>query len=285
MSPTRPSTTALFVSALRAIASTQASPLFLDPHAGRFLPRSWARAIDLAGRQPRAGAILRFLPDLISPGRLQHIALRTRVIDDALAREVERGVRQVVLLGAGFDTRAYRLTSLASASVLEVDHPATQQRKRARASDLVPYARAHQFVPVDFERDDLAARLRSSAFDALTPSVFVWEGVLMYLSEAAIHATLQAVARSMAEGSLLVASYYDPSGASGRPSFATTGLAALVGEPFRTRFSPSEAARRLGEHGLCVEVDSGRNDWAREHGVVARGSAQERVLLARRQTI
>jgi methyltransferase (TIGR00027 family) len=278
----RASKTALLVSALRGLASTKAAPLILDPHAGRFLPRPWAMALAFAGRRPRAGAFLRWLPDVISPGRLQHIALRTRVIDDVLARELERGARQVVLLGAGFDTRAYRLPSLALASVFELDHPATQRQKRACASDLAPLAGAHHFVAVDFERDDLGARLRNTAFDPVAPSVFVWEGVMMYLSDPAIDATLHAVVSSMAGGSLLVASYYDASGASGPPSYATASLAALLGEPFRTRFSPSEAARRLGEHGLFVEADSGRDDWAREHGEVPRGSAQERVVCARR---
>jgi methyltransferase (TIGR00027 family) len=282
MSPHRPSSTALLVTALRALASTEPEPLIVDAHASRFLPRSWARAVAFAYGRPRAGGLIRWLPDAISLGRLQHIALRTRVIDDALTREMWRGTRQVVLLGAGFDTRAYRLAALGPALVLEIDHPATQRRKRSRAADLVPCAREHRFVAVDFERDDLASCLKNVVFDARAASVFVWEGVLMYLTERAIHATLGAIASSMAEGSLLIASYYDSSGASGPPSRTTSGLASLLGERFRTRLSPAEAARMLTKHGFFVEADTGRNDWAREHGAVARGRAEERLVFARR---
>lgn len=278
----RASTTALLVAALRALASTGSAPLLSDPYAGRFLPRPLAKAIELSSRRRRTAALLRLVPDAISPGRLQHIALRTRVIDDAVASEMTRGIGQLVLLGAGFDTRAFRLGALTGARVLEVDHPATQRRKLARSRGLVPRAREHHLVPVDFERDDLEAQLRAGPFVASEPCVVVWEGVLMYLSLEAIEATLGALSSLMAAGSLLIASYYDVSGASGPPSRVTTRLAALVGERFVTCLAAPEAAFLVTRFGFAPEADSGRNDWALTHGRAPRGSAQERVILARR---
>jgi len=226
--------------------------------------------------------VLRRLPDVISPGRLQHIALRTRVIDEVLVREVQAGVKELVLLGAGFDTRAYRLPELRGTRLVEIDHPATQRRKRALGRDLPASVSEHLFVALDFERDDLGARLADAPFALAKPCVFVWEGVTMYLSIAAIRSTLGALASHLAPGSLLVMSYYDSSGASGPPSRMTTALASLLGERFRTRLAPHEAAALVEEFGFAVEHDSGRDDWARAWNQVTLGAAQERVLLARR---
>jgi methyltransferase (TIGR00027 family) len=281
MLPKRASGTATLVTALRALASLGENRLIDDTAARHLLPRSWSHAIGLVGRVPRGAALLRRAPDLISPGRLEHIALRTSVIDACIRRELARGATELVILGAGFDTRAHRLRELAQTTVYEVDHPATQARKRERTRRLEIAARARRFVPVDFERGSLEGDLRASGFDANAPSVFIWEGVTMYLTLQAIRATLGELSTLASPGSSLLFTYYDGSGASGPPSTVTPLLAALLGEPFRTSFSPSEAAALLAEFGFRVEEDSGRNDWARARGRKPRGRAQERVALAR----
>jgi methyltransferase (TIGR00027 family) len=282
MLPERASGTALLVTALRALASLGEDPLIDDGAARQFLPRSWSRLIDVLARLPHGAALLRRAPDLISPGRLEHIALRTDVVDAYVRRELARGATELVILGAGFDTRAQRLPELARAIVFEVDHPATQAKKRERARGLEITARARHFVPVDFERGSLARALQASGFDASAPSAFIWEGVTMYLTPETIRATLGELRALVSPGSSLLLTYYDASGASGPPSTLTPFLAALLGEPFRTSFSPSEAAALLAEFGFSVEADSGRNDWARARGRTPRGRAQERVAVARR---
>jgi methyltransferase (TIGR00027 family) len=274
--------TATLVAALRAIAATGKTSLIADPTSLRLLPRSWSRAIELLHRTAAGAALLRLAPEAVSPGRLEHIALRTNVVDAHLRSELERGANQVVLLGAGFDTRGYRLGELEHAILFEVDHPATQRSKRRRAGDLKSVAEEQRFVGVDFEREELVARLVAQGFDASASSAFVWEGVTMYLSLEAIKRTLAALSELAAPGSSLLVSYYDASGASGPPSHATEILAALLGEPFRTRLAPAEAGALLGEFGFRLERDTGRDDWARVHGRAPRGSVQERIAVGRR---
>ncbi len=282
MLPRRASGTATLVVALRALASLGENRLLDDVAARQLLPRSWSCVIGALGRVPYGVELLRLAPDLISPGRLEHIALRTGVVDAYIRRELARGTTELVILGAGFDTRPHRSSELARATVFEVDHPATQAKKRKRTRGLAIAARERRFVPVDFERGSLEHGLRACGFEASAPSAFIWEGVTMYLTLAAIRATLGELSVLVSPGSSLLFTYYDGSGASGPPSVVTPLLAALLGEPFCTSFSPSEAAALLAEFGFVVEEDSGRNDWARARGRRPRGRAQERVAVARR---
>ena len=122
------------------------------------------------------------------------IALRHRLAEQALAAAYDRGTRQCVVLGAGLDTIAYR-NDHADLRVFEVDHPATQAWKRERLAE-AGIAEAATYVGVDFERDDLTARLVEDGFDATRPAVFVWLGVVPYLTRAAVAVTLRAIAAS-----------------------------------------------------------------------------------------
>ena len=120
------------------------------------------------------------------------IALRHRLAEQALAAAYDRGTRQCVVLGAGLDTIAYR-NDHADLRVFEIDHPATQAWKRERLAE-AGIAEAATYIGVDFERDDLMARLVEDGFDATRPAVFVWLGVVPYLSRAAVAVTLRAIA-------------------------------------------------------------------------------------------
>jgi len=281
MLASRASSTALCVAALRALESASEAPLVVDGSAARLLPPLWSKAFAYAERSKLARAALYALPDVLSPGRLQHIALRTKVIDDFVACELALGATQLVLLGAGFDTRAYRLAAAARASVFEVDHPATQADKRARGALLSPCARAQHFIATDFEREGFAAPLVAAGFSPAARSVVLWEGVTMYLSLAAVSRTLAQIRGLCAPETALLVTYHDASGASGPASRSTALLARLLGEPFRSACSPREMRALLGEHGFAVEGDTGRDDWARVSGRLARGRAHERLVVAR----
>jgi len=103
------------------------------------------------------------------------------LIDDWIGEAVGE-IDQVVLLGAGFDTRAWRLPALASAHVFEVDHPNTAAVKQARLRSAHADLRKVTFVNVDFEKDDFDRLLRAAGFDATRPAIVVWEGVSQYLT-------------------------------------------------------------------------------------------------------
>jgi methyltransferase (TIGR00027 family) len=169
--------------------------------------------------------------------------------------------------------------------VLEVDHPATQARKRRLLDGLVPLSGSHVFVQVDFEKQSLSERLAQAPFDRSEPTLFVWEGVTMYLSEHTIARTLAELGSLAAPGSTLVMTYMDDSGASGPASHSTHVLAAAVGERFRSALSPDAARAAVERSGFSVLRDTGYRDWAGSHGLRARGRVQERVLLGERNAL
>jgi methyltransferase (TIGR00027 family) len=138
------------------------------------------------------------------------IAARTRFAEDALAAAVERGVRQLVVLGAGLDTYAYRGLLRNRLRIFEVDHPVTQAWKRQRLAEAsIPLPPALTFAPIDFEHQTLAEGLAAAGFDSGQPSFFTWLGVVPYLTEEAIWSTLGFIA-SLPNGAHVVFDYANP---------------------------------------------------------------------------
>jgi methyltransferase (TIGR00027 family) len=138
------------------------------------------------------------------------IAARTRFAEDTLDAALATGVRQLVILGAGFDTFAYRRSLGSEQRVFEVDHPATQAWKQQRLSDaIIPIPKSLIFAPIDFERQTLAAGLASAGFDRTKPALFTWLGVVPYLTEDVIWSTLVWLA-SLPIGTQVVFDYGNP---------------------------------------------------------------------------
>jgi len=134
---------------------------------------------------------------------------RTRFIDERLASAVKDGATQVVILGAGFDSRAYRLTDLLKTlRVFEVDHPLTQERKiqRVRAAVGVPPENL-TYVAVDFRVDDLGEKLGGAGYQRGDKTFFIWEGVTMYLPVEAVRGMLRWIVENSAPGSCVVFDY------------------------------------------------------------------------------
>ncbi len=164
-----------------------AARLFSDPYAEAFL-RPSLRVLARASGVPVLRRLAAGIFDMISgPGPRPSAIVRTRVIDDAVTRAAA-GIGQWVVLGAGYDTRAWRLSALAGRRVFEADHPATQAAKRAIIGRLGLAGAQVTYVPVDFEHDDLASRLAEAGFDPTAPAGFVWEGVTNYLTSDAVSA-------------------------------------------------------------------------------------------------
>src|SRR5262245_52993658 len=166
------------VCAFRARASRWDKPLFVD---------RWAEAI--AGRE---GEDIARRLDLVFPPMETWLALRVAYLDRLVGIAVDRlSVRQIVILGAGYDTRAARLPR-AGVTFYEVDHPATQAAKRERVARLPGYPiEAARYVTCNFEQEDPVGCLVAEGFCAREPALVIWEGVVPYLSEGAIRATAQ----------------------------------------------------------------------------------------------
>jgi len=145
--------------------------------------------------------------DAIMPGIYGAQICRTRFIDDAVQAALSQGIGQVEILGAGLDTRPYRLAGMERVYVLEVDLPSVQEDKKKKLQK--HFGRLPEqvtFLPIDFDTQSLEAVFTGTAFDPCRPVVFVWEGVTQYLSEEAVRRTLAFVGTS-APGSILVFTY------------------------------------------------------------------------------
>jgi methyltransferase (TIGR00027 family) len=270
----RPSTTATWVAAWRGISGH-------DEIAERLVPNVYGAILRRARKYPAATATVHKIADAVSRGRSRHLALRTRAIDDATRRAVDEGASQLVIVGAGLDARPYRLPVLRNVVVWEVDHPATQGWKRERVRDLVPVARDVRYVESDFERDDLRERLSAAGHDPRAKTIFIWEGVTMYLSDAAVNLVLAGLRASSASGSTVLATYFEPQ----TSPFARTLSAVLrgVSEPVKSRFSPEEIAERMAQYELDVVDDAGDPEWSPRYLGVEQPWSLERLVTAVRR--
>lgn len=172
-----------------------------DYLASRFLlrdQRAWLWA-------PR---LSRFMFDAMVPGAYGYFNARTRYFDDVLLQEAAGGLDQLVVLGAGFDSRSLRFAAqLGAARVFEVDRPEVLQTRAERLQGVPQNPRAIA-VPIDFERDDLAVVLLAHGFVARgVRSLFLWEGVTYYLPESAVSAVLTCVAALSEPPSSIVFDY------------------------------------------------------------------------------
>jgi methyltransferase (TIGR00027 family) len=275
------SRTATVVTLWRAIESARSprTRLFEDPLARAFLGRRFRWALRLS-RLPVVGAAMPWsLVDGRWAGPRGTVVVRTRYIDDRLCDALRHGVEQVVILGAGFDSRAYRIPEIARARVFEVDHPATQAEKRRRLTRRLGTLPSHAtFVPIDFTTDTLDAALPASGYRAGATTFFILEGVTHYLPAGAVDVLFRYVARSAAAGSQMVFTYIHRGALDGSATFprADQTLATVrgLGEPYTFGFDPAELPAYVAVRGLRLVEDVGAREY-RERYLVPLGRGEQ----------
>jgi methyltransferase (TIGR00027 family) len=273
-SPSRqPSQTAMTAAAARAAHLLYDKPpyIFEDTMAAKLLGR---RAKDLLQHYRLHG------DHVILRGARAQVVARARFTEDVLAAAVARGVRQYVILGAGFDSYVYRVAT-PGLRVFEVDHAGTQEAKRKAAKRFTVLTEV-AYVPVDFERQSLVAELATHGFDPQRPSVVSWLGVTMYLTREAVAATLAAIA-AWAPGTQLVLDYMVPEGLRDREAHQYAEevgmVAAQRGEPWLTFLTPDECTHLLqgagfGEVHQVSPVDAVPDGlWRRDDALMPSGLA------------
>ena len=250
-----PSRTAAYVALFRAIENRLPPQrrLFADPYAEAFLDARLRGALAMA-RVPLTGGTVAAYIDRRWPGARVAVLVRTRFIDEADGGGADRGGRQLVILGSGFDARAYRLESPAA--------PAS-----SRSTNRRPWPRNGSGSRPDSGRcrarlagrDGLRARrprraARRGGVRAGEPTFFIWEGVTGYLSAEAVDATLRRLAALGAPGSRVVFTYLDAglagSAVGGDGAGATIDVVRRAGEPFRFGLDPDELPAYLAERGF-----------------------------------
>lgn len=252
-----PSRTAWGAALCRVIEQEQppASRLFSDPVVGRLLDPG---TVVMAG-----GPMRELYLSQLGSGTYGAQVMRTRYIDEVVTGLVEGGTMQVVILGAGLDTRAFRMPVLAGATVLELDLPGTQQYKVERLRGVPALAAQVRFIPTDFTAEPLGDVLVAAGLDRTRPVLFVWEGVTQYLPEAAVRSTLACIGASV-PGSALVFTYVrrgivDGSTPDGWSDGQRPRLNAS--EPWIFGLEPGEVPGLLHSYGLSLVDDVGEAEF------------------------
>jgi methyltransferase (TIGR00027 family) len=232
-------------------------PGFSDPFAGAFLADRLRRRVERARASIARG-------HRASPYPFWQRAMgvfnqfRTVILDRAIASSAPP--EQLVILGAGLDSRAWRLDGLKDTIVFEVDYPSTQVWKRARSAGISYKARDVRFVAIDFARDRLSPLIQNAGFDPGKRTFWLWEGVTMYLRPADVSANLGEFAALSAPGSRIALTYLRKRhGRIPRSLFL-----ALLGEPVRSAFEPAEITALALQRSWRLLSDTNIENWLQE---------------------
>ncbi len=275
------------MAALRAIYSDVPPEMYTahDPFASRLLPLGLRGIVRVAGIGPRTAKLSHHVIARLTMGLTPSVPLRTAAIDAVIRASVADNASQLVLLGAGLDARAWRMPELSNVTVFELDHPATQTYKRERVAELTPRSGNLRFCSLDFEKRSISDALGDAGFDPTAKSIWVWEGVTMYLTRPAYEASLDAIRALTAPGSSLAFTYLPPD--YGNAVSRTIGDigANVIGESLDGLVSQRDVAASLSTRDFDVESDDSAVEWserywpANERGIVR---PYERLVVARR---
>lgn len=265
------SRTAEYVALFRAIESGRppSKRLFNDPLAISFLRPSLRLLVHLS-RPPFVGKIIPFLIDTKGAigARPAGIA-RTRLIDEKLIEAIKKGTRQIVILGAGYDTRAYRIEGIEQAEVFELDHPNTSKAKREKLKkQLGILPNRVNFVPADLNHQSLEDVLAATSFNRELKTFFIWEGVTNYLTAAAVDAAFRSM-RKLATNVTIVFTYVDKAVIENSERFEGTAelkqVLADAGERWTFGFNPADLKAYLAERRLSLLEDIGSVTFRRHY--------------------
>jgi methyltransferase (TIGR00027 family) len=197
---------------------------------------------------------------------------RTKFVDAEFLKAVEDDVKQVVILGAGFDTRGFRFHDrLGDTKFFEVDYGPTQEYKKRRTQEIYGSLPGHiRYVPMDFTKDQLLTQLRNAGYSDKQKTFFIWEGVVMYIPEAAVKETLRFVRDRSGRGSTIIFNYP----LSAHPDINNpNSSAAKSGEPWVFGFPGESAAAFVRSEGLEVVADVAASELVRRYAARADGTS------------
>lgn len=273
------SITAENTAAVRAYESVRPSAerVCYDPFAKYFLSESLVREKE----DPALLSELISTWDNSLSGVCNSVLARTRFIDDCFAQALEDGLEQLVILGAGYDTRAIRSDAIKhTIPVFELDHPATQKVKKQRLKTNFGQLPAHiTFVPIRFESEQMAPKLIECGYDPLLKTFFIWEGVTYYIPASAVDHTLKVISGHSGPGSSVVFDYFPPSVVDGTcqaPEAAglREGLKQF-GEEIIFGIEPESITTFLNSRGLCKVRGFNSSDY---HQAYFTGPNKNRIV-------
>ncbi|MBW1656959.1 class I SAM-dependent methyltransferase [Flavobacterium quisquiliarum] len=206
MKAEKTSRTAQYMAFFRALETQQKNSLFSDPYAIHFIDSK----LRLATRLYHYPIVAKYINNTINkkiPGAFSSGIARTKYIDSLLENAISKGVKQVIILGAGFDTRAVRLDFLKPIPVIEIDHPNTSNFKAAIYKKRIGKIPQNvTFLQIDFNKQGLDQLASEHNLDFSKPTAVIWEGVTNYLTEEAVKSTFSFISK-FASGSHIIFTY------------------------------------------------------------------------------
>jgi methyltransferase (TIGR00027 family) len=225
-----------------------------DPLAKNFLRPSFRL---IASSRLLSDIVLWYASERKYPGSQSVTVARVRYIDDYLTTCIADGIKQLVVLGAGYDSRAYRIGGLkGKVRVFEVDHPITQRVKMDRVKKMLGSLPDHVvYVPIDFDKEKLDRRLFESGYDSNLKTLFIWEGVTVYLTAEAVDETLAFVVNNSGQGSAIIFNYIYQSVVDGTYEMEAArkhqAILTRLGEPFTFGIEEGKIEEFLSNRGFC----------------------------------
>lgn len=251
------SRTAEGMALLRAIEQfrPESDKILDDPHAADFLQHPIAKSI---GKSRLLANIYSIWFSRFAPGAQATLVTRARLVDNIAGDLAKQGLKQIVVLGAGFDLMAVRRRyDLQDVTIFELDHPATQAIKRSTISDWMPGNL--RLIPVNFENDDFTEKLSENSFDPEAKTLVSWLGVTYYLTEPAIEKTFSLLSTFCKPGTHLVFDYLLSSVIDGtteeKAALRHAKFVARVGEPWLWGIAPEQLPEFLSRFGFNLITD------------------------------
>ncbi len=247
------------VAGVRAVemARPEADRIVSDPYAKALVPGGILFSLSL-------WIIKSGLYDRMAPGAIAFILGRERYIDDYVKACLKEGFDQVIILGAGFDTRALRIPGIERTRVFEIDQPATQAVKLERLKKVIDPLPAHiTFIPADLNTQELGEVLRSGGYDERGRTLFIWQGVIYFLQSEGVDGTLAFIAKHSKPGSAVIFDYIynetlrDTTQGYGK-ALARAGKTS--GEPYIFGIDRGQVGPFLTQRGFCDVIDTPLED-------------------------
>jgi methyltransferase (TIGR00027 family) len=242
-----------------------------DPCAVHFIDPS---ILEWEARNSIEAKALREQRERLVPGLKNSIIARVRYFDDFVQKSIDEGLEQMVILGAGYDSRAYRFEGLKKIRTFEIDHPATQIVKIEKIKKIFGDLPDHvAYIPIDFAAEDLGRKLLETRYDRSQRTLFLMEGLLYYIPPIVVDGIMSFIVKNSGKGSIILFDYFPQSVVDGSCSLEVgrnihNGLA-QIGEPLQFGIEDGTVERFLAERGFSKIKNVTSEDYmmAYFHGV------------------
>lgn len=274
MEKTKPSKMAELIALHRVAESAfpEGERICYDPYAVHFVDQETLR---FARKNPEKTKAMREHYERLFPGIGNSIRARVRYFDDFVKASIDKGMEQLVILGAGYDTRAYRIEGLKgneNMKIFEVDHPATQSVKVEKIREIFGSLPGNvTYVPLDFDAEGLGQKLLEMGYDRSKKTLFIMEGLVMYIPPEAVDETLTFIAKNSGRSSAVLFDYFSDSVIEGTCEAGKNmrDYARKAGEPIQFGIKEGMAESLLARHGFSRAENVTSEDYKRAyfHGV------------------